>query len=119
MALSAALTIKDSTGSLIKFTKVSPVNDDSTFSGIKVGDSLQNGQSATQAMGNSSVVIAPKGCGADIQFVCQSNFEIGEVYLDIPAVGAHSFRYGNQDVFDYQTENPSGNNYTVTVSLKG
>ncbi|MCE9686762.1 MULTISPECIES: hypothetical protein [Shewanella] len=119
MALSASLEIVNNTSYNIKITGVSKVNDDSTFAGIKVGDVILPDGSETLAMGNSSVFLAPKGCGADITFiVADDNLDLGNVYLDIPAVGAHSFSYGNETVFAYATQNPSGNNYIVAISLK-
>ncbi|MDJ0744885.1 MAG: hypothetical protein QNJ32_16185 [Xenococcaceae cyanobacterium MO_167.B27] len=117
MAASASLTLVNKTGSPIKITKVKSINNDSTFVGINVNDVIENEYQQTQVIGNSSVVIASQGCGAYIGFVCESNFELGEVYLNIPAVGAHSFQYGNKEVFVYKTENTSENNYIVTISL--
>ncbi|OMH33607.1 hypothetical protein [Motiliproteus sp. MSK22-1] len=119
MALSASLKIVNHTSYSIKITSVEKVNDDSTFAGIDVGDVIASDGSETLAMGNSSVFIAPKGCGADIGFVIgDTNMDLGAIRLDIPAVGAHSFSYGNESVVSYDTTNPSGNNYEVAVGLK-
>ncbi len=117
MAMSASLTIVNATGATIMFTQVSKVNDDSTWSAPSVGTSLDTGDSTTIAMGNSSVFFAPQGVGANVYFVCQSNFQLGQIYFDDPAVGEHSFKYGNTAVFSYDTTNSSGNSYTVTVTL--
>lgn len=117
MAMSATITLVNSTGSMLLITGVNPVNDDATLVGIKAGDRIPNGASETLVMANSSVFIAPKGVGADITFVCQSNFQPGEIYLDDPAVGQHTFTFGNLPVFSYNVTNPAGNNYFVTVAL--
>lgn len=113
MAMSASTTIVNSTGVKIKFTNISQVNDDATWA-IQpgVGTLIDNGSSCLISMGNSSVIFAPKGVGFDATFVDQ-NLNIGRIYLDDPAVGAHHFQTGGDFKFDIQ--NPSGNNYTVTI----
>ncbi|MBE0370348.1 hypothetical protein [Pseudoalteromonas aurantia] len=118
MSISASVTLINKTGSAIKITQCSHVNDDATFSGISVGDVIENGSSEKLKMGNSSVFLAPRGCGCDISFICQSNFEIGNIVFDDPAVGAHSFSFGNTEVFAYTPGgDTSSSDYTVTVSL--
>ena len=120
MAISASLQIFNSTSNNIKITGVSKVNDDATFAGIEIGDIIKPDCSETLAMGNSSVFIAPRGCGADVSFViANDNIDIGDIHLDIPAVGKHHFTFANEDVISYEVSNPSGNNYIVRVSVKG
>lgn len=103
MAMSASTKIVNNTGSVIKFTNVSQVNDDATWDvNPAAGTDITNGNSMLISMGNSSVFFAPKGVGFNATFVCQSNFQIGSVYLDDPAVGAHHFDYGNQEIFKYK-----------------
>ena len=118
MSMSASLTIKNNTGSIIKFISIDKVNDDATFSvNPPVNTNIANGASVQIAMGNSSVFFAPKGVGADCKFMCQSNFEAGQVYFSDPAVGSPTFNYGNESVFHYDKTDDGGNAYTVTVSL--
>ena len=117
MAMSASLQIMNNTGSDLMFTSISPVNDDSTWSAPAEGSVLASGSSDTISMGNSSVIFAPKGVGCNVKFICKDNFELGQIYLDDPAVGSHSFHFGNEGVFDYVVENPTGNSYVVKVLL--
>lgn len=118
MAMGSVLTIVNATGSNIMFTNISQVNDDTTWT-VKpqAGTLITNRGQVSIEMGNSSVFIAPRGVGADCSFMCQGNFQAGNIYFDDPAVGAHSFSYGNTEVFSYMAQNTSGNNYTVTISL--
>jgi hypothetical protein len=117
MSISASLTVVNKTGSLIKITSCTHVNDDATFSGISTGDTIDNGKDRKLKMGNNSFVLAPRGCGCDIQFICQSNFDSGEIVFDDPAVGEHSFSFGNKNVFAYTVDGDSNSNYTVTINL--
>jgi hypothetical protein len=118
MAMSASLTILNNTGSDIIFTAVSQVNDDATWSAPGIGDTLSTGNSTVIAMGNSSVFFAPKGVGANVYFICKSNFAIGQIYFDDPAVGEHSFAFDQSGKFNYAVSNPQGNAYTVAITLK-
>ena len=104
MSMSASAKITNNTGSTIMITKMAKVNDDATWTAPGVGTQVKNGDSFTIAMGNSSAFIAPKGVGFDCGFVCQSNFQVGEIHLDDPAVGAHHFTYGNTGTFSYPTK---------------
>ena len=61
---------------------------------------------------------APRGVGADVRFICQGNFEMGQIYFDDPAVGAHSFQFDQSGKFDYAVANLTGNSYVVSVTLK-
>lgn len=118
MAMGATLQIINSTGSAIMFTGINQVNDDATWSVVPpAGTQIPNGQSVVIGMANSSVFFAPRGVGASCVFVCQSNFAAGEIDFDDPAIGAHSFNFGNTAVFDYTVTNPSGNTYVVQISL--
>lgn len=117
MPMSASVTVKNETGSVITITDVSKVNDDAVFKGINIGDKIENTKDETLEMSNKSLIIAPRGVGCSIRFICHSNFQIGEIYLDDPAIGRHWFSYGNQGVFAYAEANPSGNNYTITIRL--
>jgi len=118
MSMSASLQIINNTGSMIMFTSIDTVNDDATWSAPPDGYRLPTGQSATISMGNSSVFFAPRGVGADVRFICQGNFEMGQIYFDDPAVGAHSFQFDQSGKFDYAVANPTGNSYVVSVTLK-
>jgi hypothetical protein len=50
-------------------------------------------------------------------FLRKENFQLGAIYLDDPTVGSHSFTYGNEAFFDYPTQNPGGNVYTIQIRL--
>ena len=116
MSMGASITVVNNTGSTIMFTSVTKVNDDPTFSGISKGQKLAAAASATLSMANSSAFPFVRGVGANIQFT-NSNFDMGGITLDDPAVGAHSFSYLNGAEFTYHTTNPNGNSYTVVVGL--
>jgi hypothetical protein len=118
MSMSASLEILNNTGSGIMFTTVDQVNDDATWAAPAVGSVLPTGQSATIAMGNSSVFFAPRGVGANVYFICQSNFKMGQIYFDDPAVGEHSFNFDQSGVFNYAVTNLDGNSYVVAITLK-
>jgi hypothetical protein len=118
MSMAASLEILNNTGSMIMFTSIDQVNDDATWSAPSKGDKLQTGKSATISMGNSSVFFAPRGVGADVRFICAQNFEMGQIYFDDPAVGAHSFQFDQSGNFNYAVTNPTGNSYVVAVTLK-
>ncbi|MFT6779343.1 MAG: hypothetical protein ACJAV1_003286 [Paraglaciecola sp.] len=118
MSISASVTVINKTGSSIKITQCTHVNDDATFSGISTGDVIENGNRQALKMGNSSVFFAARGCGCNIQFISQANFELGNILFDDPAVGEHSFSFGNTDVFAYTVGgDTSKSDYTVTVSV--
>ena len=117
MAASASVRIVNDTDSLILITGVSHVNDDPTFHGIKSGDRLSSGESKTLSMGNESFIGFPRGVGCDITFVCQENFKPGHVHFDDPAIGKHSFSFGDTSAFHYKTETESDDFYQVKISL--
>lgn len=144
MAISASLKIvnqiaagPNNEGTSITLTSISQVNDDATWSVPQNGTVLQaNGAPANLAMGNSSVFIAPKGCGANVNFSYNylQNGEIytqtGQIYLEIPAVGEHTLWGHTLPVppgnpvpankipdFKFAITNTGGNSYEVTVSL--
>lgn len=117
MSMSASLQIINNTGSDIMFSSVEQVNDDATWNAPSSGQILTTGNNVVIAMGNSSVFFAPKGVGADVRFVCRSNFGLGQIYFNDPAVGAHSFNFDNSGLFKYEVTNPSGNSYVVNITL--
>jgi hypothetical protein len=115
--ISASITITNNTGSPLTFTTVDQVNDDADWSAPAVGSTLQPCASVTISMRNKSV-IPPRGVGANIAFTCQINTDSGSIYFDDPAVGAHSFDFGNETVFSYTQANvESDNSYNITVGL--
>lgn len=116
--MSASLEILNNTGSDIMFTSVDQVNDDATWSAPSAGQVLSTGNNVVIAMGNSSVFFAPQGVGADVKFICRSNFGMGQIYFDDPAVGAHSFNFDSSGLFNYEVKNPSGNSYIVAITLR-
>lgn len=116
MAMTASCKITNNTGSEIVITSMGQVNDDASFQAPPAGTKYANGESFTISMGNDSFPLAPKGVGFDMGFICLGNTQIGGVYLDDPAVGSHSFSYGNTKSFAYTTENPGGNVYDVNIS---
>ena len=115
--MSASCTITNNTGSAIIITNMGTVNDDAAFTAPAVGTTIQNGDNFTISMGNDSVFFAPRGVGFNFGFICQGNFTLGGIYLDDPAVGAHQFSYSNTAVFNYPTQNPGGNVYTIQIEL--
>ena len=115
MALSASLQILNNTGGNILVTNVEQVNDDSTWVAPSIGTVIPNGQTVTIAMGNSSVFFAPKGCGCNF-FFTDAQFQMGNIYLDIPAVGAHTLN-GGSTVFKYVFGNTGGNSYNATIMM--
>lgn len=117
MAMAASLQIKNKTGGKILFTQVSQVNDDATWSAPGPGDVLNNDASVTIAMGNSSFLFV-RGVGANIGFISEKVFALGQIYFDDPAVGAHSFNFETSGVFNYHVSNPDGNSYIVDISLR-
>lgn len=144
MAISASLQIvnqiaagPNNEGTSITLTSISQVNDDSTWSVPENGTVLQaNGAPANLAMGNSSVFLAPKGCGANVNFSYnylqggQIYTQTGQIYLEIPAVGEHTLwghtlpaPAGNPvpankiPDFNFAIVNTGGNSYKVTISL--
>jgi len=117
MAMSASCTITNNTGATIMITNMGEVNDDAAFTAPAVGTMIPNGQQFTISMGNDSVFFAPRGVGFNMGFICQGNFQLGGIYFDDPAVGAHSFSYTNTPVFNYPTQNPGGNVYTIQIGL--
>lgn len=112
MSMSASCTITNKTGGVIMFTTINKVNDDATW-GINppVRTRLENGQSCQIAMGNSSIF--PRGVGFNATFV-DGNFNVGDIYLDDPAVGAHHFAFNGN--FQFTDSNPAGNSYDVTIN---
>lgn len=103
MALSASLKItnnltssNDHMGSSITFTSFEQVNDDATWSVPENNTVLKSGLSVNLAMGNSSIIIAPRGCGANVFFTYnymqdgEIYSQYGQIYLEIPAIGAHT-----------------------------
>lgn len=115
MALSASLSIKNSLssgsdhmGSSIKFTSIDKVFDDSTWAVPENNSILQSGITANLAMGNSSVFMFPKGCGASVYFTYdymqdgEIYSQYGEIHLAIPAVGPHT-------IWGQTLPNPAGN----------
>ncbi|SMD34850.1 hypothetical protein SAMN04488029_2206 [Reichenbachiella faecimaris] len=118
MAMSASCTITNQTGSEIMITQMGKVNDDAGFTAPSIGTKVSNGESFTISMGNDSFPIAPRGVGFNMGFIDFGNQQLGSIYLDDPAVGAHQFNYGNTPVFDYPTQNPGGNVYDIQIKVK-
>lgn len=119
MALSASLQITNSTGGALLVTNVIQINDDSTWAAPPTGTVIPSGQSVTIAMGNSSVFFAPKGCGCNFFFANES-FQMGNIYLDIPAIGSYTLNGGSggpPPVFNFAFGNPGGNSYTAVITL--
>ena len=117
MAMSASTRIYNNTGGIIKFVSISQVNDDATWDiQPSVGSVIQNSDSCLIAMGNSSCPPFVRGVGFNAKFV-DSNLDLGGVYLDDPAIGAHSFN-NTGDSFDFRVTNPSGNSYEVYITKK-
>lgn len=113
MAMSASTALVNKTGRMIMFTSITQVNDDSTWDvNPAAGKKIQDGEQCLISMGNSSAFIFPKGVGFEAHFV-DSDFNIGGVTLDDPAIGKHEFSYSGN--FNYKEENPSGNSYVITI----
>jgi len=118
MSMSASCTFTNSTGSVIKITTMGTVNDDASFNAPPVGTVYQPNDQFTISMGNSSVPFAPRGVGFNMGFICQSNFDIGGVYFEDPAVGTPNWSYGNTTAFAYAEAGGNGGNvYTVDLKL--
>ncbi|HXM01223.1 MAG TPA: hypothetical protein VN939_01385 [Chthoniobacterales bacterium] len=116
MALSASLEVINNTGSEIVVSDVDQVNDDSTWNAPSSGTVVLNGQSVIVAMGNSSVFLAPQGCGCNFKFT-NAQSQTGNIYLDVPAVGEHTLNGGTvENEFTYSFSNPTGNSYIATIS---
>lgn len=114
--ISATVTVKNECSSFIVFTSVGQVNDDAEWSvSPAVSTKLQPGQTMTIGMGNESAPF-PKGVGFSSQFI-DSQYEVGSLGFDDPAVGAHSFSSGGP--FNFAITNPSNNNYVVVITNKG
>ena len=117
MSMGASCSIKNNTGNTLVVTSVSQVNDDATWSAPSIGTKIANGESVTISMGNASAFPFVRGVGFDLGFIDLGSAVLGGIYLDDPAVGAHHFSYTNQQIFKYDTTNPSGNTYNVEIGL--
>jgi len=117
MAMSASCTITNNTGSTIIISAIGPINNDPGWSAPGAGQKFKNGESFTIYMGGESLPITPEAVGFNLTFVCQSHQQTGGILFSDPAVGAHSFTYANTAIFDYSTQNPTGNSFSVEVSL--
>jgi hypothetical protein len=116
MAIRANVNIINNTKTSIKIIDISPVNDVSYHTYPEVGSVVEPGGSVHIEVGNLSVFFASRGTGFSFKFIDVEDLELGEVYFDDPAIGAHSFRFGNEKVFKYVDKETSDRHYDVTIS---
>jgi hypothetical protein len=117
MSCAGSLTIENKTGVTLTASRVTELNDDANFSGVKNGDTIENGKQITINMGNNSVFFAPRGVGVEVTLSSESDKKHVTLHMDIPAVGAHTL--SSRDALDIRVsvaENPDNNAYTQVLT---
>lgn len=112
MAITVSAKIINNTKDVIKFINISQVNDDATWEiDPEVGTNINPRGFININMGNNSFF--PKGVGFNATFV-GSNSSIGNIYLEIPAVGKYQFTTGGP--FKINILDSVRNSYTIDIT---
>ena len=115
MAISGSLTYNNKSKSVsLRIRTITWLDDDAQRGGIRVGDIIKPGGTATASMSNESLI--PKGIGVDVEFVSATDTAINiTIHLEIPAVGKHTLDTLSANKLKAIYSGGEGNRYVANI----